>query len=156
MHYWLMKSEPETYSIDDLLRDKASPWEGVRNYQARNYMRDQMKIGDLALFYHSNASPPGVAGICCISKTGLPDSTALDSKSPYFDPKSTLENPIWMMVEVKFVEKFPHFVSLEELKGTNRLQDMLVLKKGMRLSVMPVEKEHFTFIRNLGRRGSPA
>jgi len=152
MRYWLMKSEPTTYSIDDLFRDGSTYWEGVRNYQARNYMRDQMKIGDLALFYHSNASPPGVAGICCISSPCVPDLTALDSNSHYFDPKSTLENPIWMMIEVKFVEKFPHFVSLEEIKKTQDLLDMLVLKKGMRLSIMPVEEKHYTIVRKLGRK----
>ena len=151
MRYWLMKSEPTTYSIDDLRCDGLSAWEGVRNFQARNYMRDQMKVGDLALFYHSNAFPPGIAGICRISRESFPDTTALDSKSPYFDPKATLENPIWIMVEVEFVEKFPHFVSLEDIKKTQLLQDILVLKKGTRLSIMPIEKQHFTIIRNLGQ-----
>ena len=152
MRYWLMKSEPETYSIDDVQRDGTTAWEGVRNYQARNYMRDEMKKGDLVLFYHSNASPPGVAGICTISRESFPDVSAFNSGSHYYDPKSTPENPIWMLVEVKFVEKFPHFVSLPEIKQNQALKDMLVLKKGMRLSVMPVEKEHFLIVRNLGRK----
>lgn len=152
MRYWLMKTEPTTYSIDDLHREGVSMWEGVRNYQARNFLRDQMKVGDLALFYHSNASPPGVVGICTISKENIPDITALDPKSRYFDPKATVDHPIWMTVEVKFVEKFSRMVSLEEIRNTKELQEMLVLKKFMRLSVMPIEKRDFTIIRKLGAK----
>lgn len=150
MRYWLMKTEPTTYSIDDLQKEGKSVWEGVRNYQARNFMRDQMKVGDLALFYHSNATPPGVVGVCTITKENFPDITALDAKSPYFDPKASEDNPIWMTVEVKFVEKFPKMVTLEEIRKTVGLEDMLLLKKFMRLSVMPIEKQHFNIIRKLG------
>jgi predicted RNA-binding protein with PUA-like domain len=152
MRYWLMKSEPTTYSIDDLRRDGVSAWEGVRNYQARNFMRDQMKIGDMALFYHSSVTPPGVAGVCTISKESFPDATALDPKSPYFDPKATQNNPLWMLVEVKFVEKFPHFITLDEVRKTKGLEDMTILKPFVRLSVMPIEKKHFTIICRLGQR----
>lgn len=152
MRYWLMKSEPTSYSIDDLQKQGKTAWEGVRNYQARNFMRDGMKVGDMALFYHSNATPSGVAGVCRISKASFPDNTALDPKSQYYDPKASKENPIWMLVEVEFVEKFPHFVSLEKIKQIPKLADMLVLKKGIRLSVMPIEKHHFTLIRKLGQK----
>ena len=151
MKYWLMKSEPSTYSLDNLKRDGVSAWEGVRNYQARNYMRDEMKKGDLALFYHSVANPPGVAGICRISRESFPDHTAWDPKSPYFDPKASPDNPIWMMVQVEFVEKFPHFVTLEELRENPLLSGLKVLQKGSRLSITPVEPAHFKLIRKMGQ-----
>lgn len=141
MNYWLMKSEPETYSIDDLKRDKTGHWDGVRNYQARNYMRDQMKVGDLVLFYHSNANPPGIAGIAKVVKEGYPDKTSKD--------KGKDGNPMWSMVDVGFVEKFKKFISLDELKTQKALHGMLVIRKGMRLSVQPVEKKHFDFVRKL-------
>jgi len=152
MKYWLMKSEPSTYTIDDLKRDGASNWEGVRNFQARNFMRDEMRIGDLALFYHSVIIPPGVAGVCRINRESFPDYTALDQKSQYFDPKASPDNPIWMMVQVEFVEKFPHFVTLDELRANPLLEGLKVLQKGSRLSITPVEPHHFKLICKLGRK----
>jgi len=139
---WLMKSEPDVYSIDDLERDRTEPWEGVRNYQARNFMRE-MAVGDLALFYHSNAKPPGVAGICRISREAYPDPTQFDDKSEYYDPKSKKENPRWSLVEVSFVEKFDEEVALQTLKEDPALEGMRVTHKGSRLSVQPVDKKHF-------------
>lgn len=150
IQYWLMKSEASVFSIDDLKRDGFSEWEGVRNFQARNFMRDEMQVGDLVLFYHSNANPSGIAGICRICKEAHPDFTAWDKESPYYDPKSSPEKPIWMMVEVEFVEKFSHFVSLVELKNHPQLRGLRVLEKGSRLSITPVEKKHFELIRTLG------
>ena len=150
LNYWLMKSEPESYSIDDLKRDKKTHWDGVRNYQVRNFMRDQMKVGDMVLFYHSSAEPPGVAGLAQISKTAYPDPTAWDPKDHHYDPKSDPKNPTWLMVDVKFVEKFPQFVSLSDLRANPKLKGLLVLKRGMRLSVQPVEKLHFEIIRKMG------
>ena len=149
--YWLMKSEPDVYSIDDLARDESTEWEGVRNYQARNYMRDQMKIGDEVLYYHSNAKPPGVAGIARVCKEGYPDFYALDPESHYFDPKSSPEKNRWSMVDVAFVEKFAQLVSLSELKTEPALEGMFVIKRGMRLSVQPVSPEHFAHVVALGR-----
>jgi len=132
MNYWLMKSEPTTYSIDDLDGDGRTSWDGVRNYQARNFMRDAMKKGDLALFYHSNADPSGVAGVCRVVREGYEEA-----------------KPSWMMVDVEFVEKFKRFVRLDELKSNRKLQGMLVTKRGMRLSVQPVEKAHFDEVKRL-------
>ena len=143
MRYWLMKTEPDVFSIDDLKSQKTTPWEGVRNYQARNFMRDEMKKGDLILIYHSNAKPPGVAGIGVVSKEAFPDHFAWDKKSKYYDPKSTKENPRWMMVEVKFKKKFKEILSLSEIKETKGLEEMLILRKGNRLSITPVEKMHY-------------
>ncbi|MBS4168308.1 EVE domain-containing protein [Parachlamydia sp. AcF125] len=148
--YWLMKSEPSVYSIDNLKQDGFTLWDGVRNYQARNYMRDEMEVGDLALFYHSNVAPPGVAGICRICKTGLFDLTALDPASPYYDKRATLKNPIWATVEVEYVEKFPYFVSLMDLKDSLILQEIVLLNKGSRLSIIPIKHEQFDAIRALG------
>jgi predicted RNA-binding protein with PUA-like domain len=138
-----MKTEPDVFSIDDLKSQKTTSWEGVRNYQARNFMRDEMKKGDLVLIYHSNTKPPGIAGIGVVSKEAFPDHFAWDKKSKYYDPKSTKENPRWMMVEVKFKKKFDELVSLSELKEIKSLEDMLILRKGNRLSITPVEKRHF-------------
>lgn len=149
--HWLMKSEPSVYSIDNLKKDGFTTWDGVRNYQVRNMMRDEMHAGDLAFFYHSNAKPPGIAGICRICKTSIPDPTAWDPKSHYFDPKSSPENPRWVMVEVEFVEKFPNFISLEELHENKALKDLPILRKGSRLSIVPVQNEQFELIRKLGR-----
>ena len=151
MNYWLIKSESAACSIDDLKRDGSTYWEGVRNYQARNFLRDSMKKGDLALFYHSNAEPSGVAGIAKITKEGYPDFTAWDRKDVHFDPKSTKGKPLWFMVDVAFVEKFRHFVPLEALKDSKELKGMLVIKRGMRLSVQPVEKKHFDAVCGMGR-----
>lgn len=149
MNYWLMKCEPDAYSIDDLERDKTCFWEGVRNYQARNFMRDQMKVGDLAFFYHSNAKPPGIVGLMRVVREGYPDFTAWEEGHKYFDPKASEDKPIWSMVDVAFVEKFPEMISLQELKEYPELADMWVLRKGQRLSIHPVEKKHFDFIMEL-------
>lgn len=149
--YWLMKSEPEKYSIDDLARDGSTCWEGVRNYQARNFMRDDMRIGDRVLFYHSNAKPTGIAGIAEIVSESYDDHYAQDPNNRYFDAKATPEKPIWAMVDVGYVETFSHFVSLPELRDTPELDDMLVLKKGMRLSIQPTSKEHFDIVCRMGR-----
>jgi len=145
-----MKSEPESYSIDDLKRDKKTHWDGVRNYQARNFMRDRMKVGDWVLFYHSSSEPSGVAGIAKISREAYPDPSAWDPKDHHYDPKSDPTNPAWVMVEIQFVEKFPRIVGLQELRTQPKLKDLLVLKRGQRLSVQPVEKTHFEIIRKMG------
>jgi predicted RNA-binding protein with PUA-like domain len=142
MQLWLMKSEPDVYSIDDLERDGSECWEGVRNYQARNFMRE-MAEGDLAIFYHSNAKPPGAAGVCRICRTAYPDSTQFDKKSQYYDSKSKKEDPRWSMVDVEFVEKFAAPISLQTLKDDPALEGMRVTQKGSRLAVHPVDKAHF-------------
>ena len=149
--YWLFKSEPYIYSIDDLQRDGKTHWEGVRNYQARNFMRDEMQKGDLILYYHSNADPPGVIGIARVAKEAYPDHFSWDNKSNYFDPKSSKENPRWVMVDVEFVEKFERLIPLAELKSHPDLKEMMVVKPGMRLSIQPVEENHFEIIRDLGK-----
>ena len=151
VRYWLMKTEPSVYSIDDLQREGKTHWEGVRNYQARNYMRDDMKIGDLVLFYHSNAKPAGVAGIGRVCSEPYPDFFSWDSSSRYFDPKSSADSPRWFMVDVEFVEILSRLISLAELKEHPGLQDMLVTKRGMRLSIQPVEKKHFEIVVELGK-----
>ncbi len=138
-----MKSEPDVFSIDDLEAAGSTHWDGVRNYQARNFMRDDMKVGDRVLFYHSNATPPGVAGVAEVCREGYPDFTAWDPKDKHFDPKTDPEAPRWMMVDVAFVERFPELVPLQALKDDPALADMLVVQRGQRLSVQPVEKEHF-------------
>jgi len=150
MNYWLMKSEPDVYSIKTLKKDKTTWWEGVRNYQARNFMMKDMKVGDYVLFYHSNAEPPGVAGIAKVSSAAAPDKSQFDKKSEYFDPKATKEKPNWFCVQVEFVNEFSDIVSLDDLREEVALQDMLVLKKGQRLSVQPVDKKHFDTIKKLG------
>lgn len=138
-----MKSEPDVYGIDHLKKDGVTPWEGVRNYQARNFMRDDMKIGDRVLFYHSNAKPPGVAGLATVVKEGYPDHFAFDPTHKYFDAKSDREKPRWIMVNVGFDKKFSRLVSLEELKMNAKLDDMLVVQRGQRLSIQPVDESHF-------------
>lgn len=150
MHYWLMKSEPDAFSIDDLKKrpKQTEPWDGVRNYQARNFMK-QMQAGDLAFFYHSNCAVPGIIGIMQIAKIAYPDSTQFDANSKYYDPKSTIENPRWYRVDVKLVEKFPTIISLESLKQIPHLHGMQLLKKGNRLSVMPVTNEEWAIIEAL-------
>jgi predicted RNA-binding protein with PUA-like domain len=147
--YWLMKSEPEAFSIDDLKAKKRSLWDGVRNYQARNFMMNDMKIGDQVLFYHSNATPPGIAGLAEISKEAVPDPTAQDPKSKYFDPKAAPEKPIWFCVEVKFKKKFKRLIPLEELRAEKPLKEMLLLKKGQRLSIQPVTEKEYQYILGL-------
>ena len=150
--YWLMKSEPDVYSICDLEQDGATGWDSVRNYQARNFMRDEMKEGDLVLYYHSNAKPPGVAGIARVSRESHADPTQFDRKSKYYDAKSTAESPRWMMVEVAHVETFKEIVPLEDLKAdADALDGMLVIKKGQRLSVQPVDKGHFRHVLKMGK-----
>lgn len=145
-----MKTEPDVFSIDDLEKNKTTLWEGVRNYQARNYMMNDMQVGDEVLFYHSNAEPPGVAGIATISKTAIPDPTQFDKKSEYYDPKATKEKPRWFCAEVKFVNKFNHFVPLDRLKADKKLSNMVVVKKGSRLSIQPVQPSEFEYVQQLG------
>jgi len=147
--YWLMKSEEDVYSIWDLERDGTTHWEGVRNYEARNLMRDQMKVGDGILFYHSNAKPPGVAGLAQVARTGYPDHFAFDKKNKYFDPKSDPEDPRWFMVDVSFVEAFSEVVSLEEIKAAPDLEEMVLVKRA-RLSVQPVKREEYQSILKMG------
>lgn len=154
--YWLMKSEPGSYSIDNLKGDGKTGWSGVRNYQARNYMRDGMRVGDLVLFYHSSGTPgsenpTGVAGIAKISGAAKPDLSALDKKDDHYDPKSTKDEPIWLMVEVAFVEKFAKTVTLETLRATKGLEQMQVLKRGRRLSIQPVTPGEFEIVRGLAK-----
>lgn len=146
MKYWLMKSEPDVFSIDDLKREKTTLWEGVRNYQARNFMMKDMQVGDQVLFYHSNAEPPGIAGIAEVSKLAAPDPLQFDKKSEYYDKKATKEKPIWYCVEVKFKEKFESIFTLAEIKADRNLQNMMVVRKGSRLSINPVDKKDFDYI----------
>ena len=152
MSAWLLKTEPSVYSIEDLRRDRRTGWEGVRNYQARNFMRDTMRRGDRVLFYHSNAAPPGVAGIAEIVREGYPDPTARDPESPYFDPKASDEDPRWYRVDVGFVEAFPRFVPLDLLRATPGLEQMPVINRS-RLSVQPVTDAEFEIVARLGRGG---
>ncbi|HYG75452.1 MAG TPA: EVE domain-containing protein [Planctomycetota bacterium] len=142
-NFWLVKSEPDDYSFEQLRKDGSIGWTGVRNYQARNYMRDQMKLGDGVLFYHSNAEPPAIMGIAEVSKESHPDPTQFDSKSDYYDAKSKKDSPTWMMVDIKFVEAFKRPLTLPELKKAKGLEKMLLLRKGQRLSVMPVSSEEW-------------
>lgn len=143
--YWLMKSEPDCYSIDDLAaeKNKTTHWDGVRNYQARNFMRDQMKKGDKVLFYHSSCKIPGVAGTAKIVKESYPDFTAFDPKDKHFDPKSKQESPRWFMVDIKLEKKLKRLVPLDELRSIKSLDGMVLLQKGSRLSVQPVTEKQF-------------
>ena len=147
---WLMKSEPDVFSIDDLERDGSTPWDGVRNYQARNYMRDMMVVGDWILYYHSNTKPPGIVGIARVARGAYPDPTAFDRTSEVFDPKSSPEAPRWYLVDVGFVEKLPTMVPLDQLKSDPELAEMLVVQRGQRLSIQPVEPDHFRHVIALG------
>lgn len=149
MAYWLMKSEPETFSIDDLKKVKTEPWDGVRNYQARNMMRDEMKVGDKVFFYHSNCKPPGIVGIAKVASKPYPDHTQFDKKSKYYDPKSTKDNPRWILVDVTYVKKFKDVLSLEDIKAEKRLADLPLVRKGNRLSIMPVSDKHWEIINKL-------
>jgi predicted RNA-binding protein with PUA-like domain len=151
MRYWLIKSEPDAYSIDDLERDGTEHWDGVRNYQARNIMRDEMTVGDRVLFHHSNAKPPGVAGIAEVASGPYPDHTQFDPESNYFDETSDPADPRWIMVDIRFVEKFPRVVGLPELKKHAALADMVLLNRS-RLSVQPVSKKEFDYIVRLATR----
>ena len=148
--YWLMKCEPSAYSIDDLERDGTTPWEGVRNYQARNLMRDDMNVGDGVLFYASNADPSGVTGLAEISREGYPDEFAFKKGHKYYDAKSDPSNPRWFLVDVRFSRRFAEVVPLSVLKETPGLEDMVVTRKGSRLSVQPVTKQEFDIVKKLG------
>lgn len=142
IQYWLMKSEPDVYSIDDLARDGRTAWTGVRNYQARNFMRDGMRIGDFVFFYHSNAKPPGIAGLARVASEAYADPLQFDAQSEYHDPRATEERPIWMLVDLVFERKCKHLLSLDALKADPQLSGLLLLKQGQRLSVQPVSAEH--------------
>ncbi len=146
--YWLVKSEPDCFSIDDLAtaKDQTTFWDGVRNYQARNTLRDDMRVGDLVLFYHSNAKPPAVAGLAQVVKEGYPDHTAFDEQSDHFDPKSKTDDPTWFMVDLKFVEKFSNPISLVDLRQHSELAGMVLLQRGSRLSVQPVSPKEFKVV----------
>lgn len=148
MQYWLLKSEPGTFSIDDLAKCKnqIEPWNGVRNYQVRNMMRDEMKVGDLAFFYHSSCKVPGIVGIVKVVKEGYPDDTAFDVSSDYYDANSSPENPRWYMVDVKLVQKFKKIITLDALRANPKLDSLLILRQGNRLSITPVAKEAWEII----------
>lgn len=151
MQYWLMKSEPDVFGIDDLAArpDGTEPWDGVRNYQARNMMRDQMRRGDQVFFYHSNTRTPGIVGIAEVVREGYPDHTAFDPEDPHYDPKSDPDRPRWFMVDVKFRRRLGRTISLTELRERPELADMPLVRKGNRLSVMPVTPEQWEFILSL-------
>lgn len=144
-----MKSEEEEYSIDDLKRDKKVAWFGVRNYQARNYMRDHMKKGDFVFFYHSNGKPSGIVGVGKVVSLPYSDATQFNPMSPYVDKKATKEKPIWMLVDIGFVKKYKHMLSITEMRTLNKLEDMVLLQKGSRLSITPVSEKEFTYIDTL-------
>jgi len=153
MNYWLMKSEPSTFGIDDLAKKKnrTTGWDGVRNFQARNYLRDDMKKGDLAFFYHSSCEVPGIAGIVKVVREGYPDQTAFDASDDHYDAGSSPEAPRWYQVDVKLEKKFDRIITLDELRAhaNGKLKDMIVLKRGNRLSITPVTKSQFEFIASL-------
>lgn len=151
MNYWLMKSEPDVFGIDHLkaMPNKTEHWDGVRNYQARNMMRDEMKKGDLVFFYHSNCSEPGIVGIMQVVKEGYPDFTSWNPESKYYDPKSTEDNPRWFMVDVKFKRKLKRTITLNELKQHPELEEMPLVRRGNRLSIMPVSKNEWDIILGL-------
>ena len=151
MRRWLIKSEPDVFGIDDLAKVKREPWSGVRNYQARNYMWKEMKPGDLALFYHSNAKPPGVTGIARVIGEPYPDPTQFDAKSEYHDLKSSPEKPRWWLTDFEFVGKFQEMLTLEAIKADSLLAEMLVCQRGTRLSITPVESLHFKRVCKLAR-----
>jgi predicted RNA-binding protein with PUA-like domain len=146
MAYWLMKSEPDAYSIDDLKRDKREPWDGIRNYQARNMMRDDMKIGDKVFFYHSNCKEVGVVGVMKVASKPYPDPTQFDPESNYYDPKSNPDEPRWCLVDVAYVKKLKRTISLAEIKAHPGLGEMILVRKGNRLSIMPVSDDHWDLI----------
>ena len=154
--YWLMKCEPAAYTIDDLTRDGQTSWEGVRSYQARNFMRDEMRVGDGVLFYASNADPSGVTGLATIARTGYPDHFAWKTDHKYFDARSTSAAPVWYMVDIAFVERFADTVPLATLKAAEGLGTMMVTRKGSRLSVQPVTRAEYDIVVRLGRRQARA
>lgn len=151
MKYWLMKSEPDVFGIDHLakLPQKTDHWDGIRNYQVRNMMRDEMKKGDEAFFYHSNCKEPGIVGVMKVVKEAYPDFTAFDPNQKYYDPKSDPDNPRWFMVDMKLFRKFKRVITLHELKNCKPLVEMLILRRGNRLSVTPVSKKHWDYILKL-------
>jgi predicted RNA-binding protein with PUA-like domain len=148
-----MKVEPSAYTIDDLRREGRTGWEGVRNYKARNFLRDEIQVGDGVLFYASNAEPSGVTGIAEVVKAGYPDPLQFKPGHDYHDPKATADRPIWYAVDIGFVERFPEVVPLADLKANAALRSMMVVQRGMRLSVQPVTREDFEEVRRMGRRG---
>lgn len=150
MAYWLVKTEPHVYSIDDLKRDGVTAWTGVRNYQARNFLR-QMQVGDRVVIYHSNAKPPGVAGIATVKNLAKPDPTQFDTASEYYDASASTEAPRWFCPDVGFCSKFRNLISLDELRAQRSLEGLLLLQRGSRLSVIPLSEEHFRVIETLGR-----
>jgi predicted RNA-binding protein with PUA-like domain len=152
MKHWLFKSEPSVFSIDDLEneKNKTTFWDGIRNYQARNFIRDEMKKGDLVLFYHSNAQPNAVVGMCKIVKEAYPDFSAFDPESKYFDPKSKKEEPTWFMVDIKLIKKFRKIVKLSDIKNNPKLKNMRLVQRGNRLSVFPIEEFEYKEIVSLG------
>ncbi len=149
MTNWLMKSEPDAYGIDDLERDRREPWDGIRNYQARNMMRDDMRIGDKVFFYHSNCKDIGVVGVMKVASKPYPDPTQFDPESNYYDPKSNPDDPRWCLVDVQFVKKLSRTISLAEIKAHPGLDDMILVRKGNRLSIMPVSEDHWKLILGL-------
>ena len=151
MQYWLIKSEPDAFSIDDLQKADVEPWDGIRNYQARNFMRDKMQIGDQVFFYHSSCAVPGIVGVCEVASEPYPDPTAFDPEEKYYDPKSDPDKPRWILVDMKFVKKLEESISLTELKTMPELEGMRLLSKGNRLSIMPVEKSEWDFITGIAK-----
>ncbi len=149
MNYWLMKSEPDAFSLDDLEAVAQEPWDGVRNYQARNMMRDQMQVGDRVFFYHSNCKVPGIVGLAEVVREGYPDPTAFDPEANYYDPKSDPDQPRWYMVDLTFKRRLKRTISLQELKEHPELADMPLVRRGNRLSVMPVSAADWNFILGL-------
>lgn len=146
--YWLMKSEPETYGIDHLKADKKTAWTGVRNFLARNYMRDEMRVGDPVLFYHSSCKVPGVYGVAKVASAPYPDPTQFDSSSDYYEPRATAEKPVWYLVDIAFVKKLKEPVTLTDIRANPKLKSMVILQPGSRLSITPVASEHFAAILN--------
>lgn len=152
MAYWLMKSEPDTFSIDDLERVGTEPWDGIRNYQVRNMIRDRMKPGDQAFFYHSNTKVPGIVGLMEIVTEGYPDDTAYDPDAKYYDPKDSPENPRWYRVDVRYIRHLNRTISLTEMRDDPQLADMPLVRKGNRLSIMPLSKAQWQYVLSLETR----
>lgn len=151
MRYWLLKTEPDCYSLEDLKKDKKTFLSGIRNYQARNFLRDEMKKGDLCLFYHSSADPAGAAGVCEVANDGYPDPTQFDTKDDHYDADSSMDNPRWFAVDVKYDSTFSHLVSIGDMRKNPKLKYMKLLDKGSRLSVLPVSKAEFDEVLNMGK-----
>jgi predicted RNA-binding protein with PUA-like domain len=158
MNYWLLKNEPECFSIHDLAAapNQTTFWDGVRNYQARNFLRDSIKRGDRVFYYHSNAEPSAIVGTATVVREGYPDHTAWDPQSDHFDPAASPENPIWQMIDVKLEQIFARPITLEELRGVKELEGLELLRKGSRLSVQPVSAAHFALILRLAQQAGPA